>query len=142
MLFNILVTVLLIPLTILSSIIASKLDKSDVNGSINPKADNSEYAFATLVTGTGDGYVKGAIVLAQSLIEVKSKLPRYVLLTPDVPESSRDLLSKFYYIVDVTSIICNHVVPFVPNGKLTEAQYDQLGSNYKNMIRLNSKTCK
>ena len=55
----------------------------------------------TLITGKGEGYIKGAITLAQSLIEVKSKLKRYVMIISDVLESSRTALLKFYELIEV-----------------------------------------
>ena len=99
----------------------------------------SQYALVTLITGKDEGYIKGAITLAQSLIEVKSQLKRYVMITPDVLESSRAVLLKFYELIEVKPIICRHVL--FGHKQLTEAEYDILGENFKLEIKRFSTTC-
>ena len=131
---------LFILIYILSFLFATKtLSKSVKKSKTTHSNENSDNAFVTMITGKGEGYVSGAITLAQSLIEVKSKLPRYVMVTPDVPESSRESLSKFYSVVDVKPIICNHVI--MGNRKLTEAEYDIMGETFKKTIQTFSTTC-
>lgn len=100
---------------------------------------SNDYALVTLITGTNNGYIMGAVALAQSLIEVNSKLKRYAMVTPHVPKSSRETLTKYFSLVEVKPIICNHVI--LKDRKLTDAEYDLMGAVYKERIKLFSKTC-
>lgn len=56
---------------------------------------NKLYAYVTLVM-LGDRYIPAAIVLAQSLIKLNSQADKVVLITPDVSEDGKKILSKFF----------------------------------------------
>jgi hypothetical protein len=75
---------------------------------------NNIYAYVTLVM-LGDAYIPAAIVLAQSLINSGSEADRVVLVTNDVSEEGKNILSMFF----------NHVIPItyieIPNWR-TEKQ--------------------
>lgn len=75
---------------------------------------NNIYAYVTLVM-LGDAYIPAAIVLAQSLINTGSEADRVVLITNDVSEEGKQILSMFF----------NHVIPItyveIPNWR-TEKQ--------------------
>jgi len=75
---------------------------------------NNIYAYVTLVM-LGDSYIPAAIVLAQSLINSGSEADRVVLVTNDVSEEGKQILSMFF----------NHVIPItyieIPNWR-TEKQ--------------------
>ena len=72
------------------------------------------------------GYSAGAIALGQSLIDVDSKLTRVVLVTPEVEEFNRLLLAKFWKVVDVEPIPCNHKL----DPSITSQEFDLKGENY------------
>jgi hypothetical protein len=61
---------------------------------------NNIYAYVTLVM-LGNTYIPAAIVLAQSLINTGSEADRVVLVTNDVSEEGKNILSMFF----------NHVIP-------------------------------
>jgi len=75
---------------------------------------NNIYAYVTLVM-LGDAYISAAIVMAQSLINTGSEADRIVLVTNDVTEEGKNILSMFF----------NHVIPItyieIPNWR-TEKQ--------------------
>lgn len=75
---------------------------------------NNIYAYVTLIM-LGDAYIPAAIVLAQSLINSGSEADRVVLVTNDVSEEGKQILSMFF----------NHVIPItyieIPNWR-TEKQ--------------------
>lgn len=75
---------------------------------------NNIYAYVTLIM-LGDSYIPAAIVLAQSLINSGSEADRVVLITNDVTEEGKKILSMFF----------NHVIPItyieIPNWR-TEKQ--------------------
>jgi hypothetical protein len=75
---------------------------------------NNIYAYVTLVM-LGDAYIPAAIVMAQSLINTGSEADRIVLVTNDVSEEGKKILSMFF----------NHVIPItyieIPNWR-TEKQ--------------------
>jgi alpha-N-acetylglucosamine transferase len=75
---------------------------------------NNIYAYVTLVM-LGDAYISAAIVLAQSLINSGSEADRVVMVTNDVTEEGKQILSMFF----------NHVIPItyieIPNWR-TEKQ--------------------
>jgi hypothetical protein len=75
---------------------------------------NNIYAYVTLIM-MGDGYIPAAIVLAQSLINSGSEADRVVLVTNDVTEEGKNILSMFF----------SHVIPItyieIPNWR-TEKQ--------------------
>ena len=75
---------------------------------------NNIYAYVTLIM-MGDGYIPAAIVLAQSLINSGSEADRVVLVTNDVTEEGKRILSMYF----------SHVIPItyieIPNWR-TEKQ--------------------
>jgi glycogenin glucosyltransferase len=63
-----------------------------------------ETAYVTTLCN-GDGYVPGVEALGQSLDRTGTKHPKVVLITPDVPESARQLLSsQGWWIRDIEPI--------------------------------------
>jgi hypothetical protein len=72
------------------------------------------------------GYSAGAIALGQSLVDVGSKLSRVVLVTPEVEDFNRQLMSKFWTIIEIDPIACNHKL----DPSITSEQFDLQGENY------------
>jgi len=65
---------------------------------------NNIYAYVTLVM-LGDLYISAAIVLAQSLINCGSEADRVVLVTNDVSEEGKNILSMFFnHVIEITYI--------------------------------------
>ena len=92
-------------------------------------------AVVTLVTGASSGYTSGAMALGQSLIDVGSKLRRVVMVTPDVDQNSRNLMSDSWEVIEVEPIACNH------KSNLDPAKYDLSNEKYKTGIQRWSATC-
>lgn len=69
-----------------------------------PNMDNNKYAYVTLVM-LGDSYISGAIVLAKSLDYCQSKADKVVLVTPDVSNEGKEILSKYFDLVKVVPYI-------------------------------------
>lgn len=97
-----------------------------------------KHAIVTFVSGDSIGYLAGALTLAQSLIEVLSTLHRVVLVTPDVPQSSRENLAVFWEVRQVDPIVCSHRLN---NFTITEEAYRLLGDKYRQRMQLFSVTC-
>ena len=104
---------------------------------INPK----DHAVVTLVTGERffissfhfiltfsirSGYSAGAIALGQSLVDVGSQLTRVVLVTPEVEDSNRQLMSKLWTVIEIQPIACNHKL----DPSITSDQFDLQGEQY------------
>jgi hypothetical protein len=106
---------------------------------INPK----DHAVVTLVTGERydisnsiriflsysfcrSGYSAGAIALGQSLVDVGSQLARVVLVTPEVEQSNRELMSKLWTVIEIQPIACNHKL----DPSITPDQFDLQGEQY------------
>lgn len=78
--------------------------KCDNEGPYNDPSDmiddkgKKNYAYVTLVM-LGDLYISAAIVLAHSLRKLNTKADLVVLITPDVSESGKRVLSMFYDVI-------------------------------------------
>lgn len=94
-------------------------------------------AVVTLVTGVNSGYVAGANALGQSLIDVKSKLRRVVMVTPEVEISSRRQLSKIWEVIEVQPVDCNHKL----HPSITPDKFDLKGANYQAGLARWKATC-
>ena len=76
------------------------------------KANKDKYAWVTLVM-IGDTYVPGALVLAQSLLELNTRHDTVCMVTPDVSDLARKALALLYTkVVQVPFIACNKLPPF------------------------------
>ena len=89
-------------------------------------------AVVTLVTGKASGYVSGALALGQSLVNVGSRLPRVVMVTPEVETSSRSQLAHLYEVIEVAPITCNHRI----DASVDPKQYDLEGERYKKGVEV------
>ena len=105
------------------------------SGHREPTPDKN--AVVTLVTGVNSGYVAGAIALGQSLVDVKSKLSRVVMVTPEVDQGSRKQMSIFWNVIEVDPIPCNHKL----HPSITPDKYDLKGANYQAGLKRWSATC-
>jgi glycogenin len=92
-------------------------------------------AVVTLVTGASSPYASGAIALGQSLIDVGSKLKRVVMVTPEVEKKTRDSMSRYWEVIEVQPIACNH------QNRLDPKKFDLAGDNYQAGIQRWSATC-
>lgn len=81
------------------------------------------------------GYSSGALALGQSIKDVGSKLHRVVMVTPDVPESSREPLSHLWEVIEIEPIFCNH------KHNLTGDKYDLKGERYQEGLSRWATTC-
>jgi hypothetical protein len=72
------------------------------------------------------GYSAGAIALGQSLVDVGSQLTRVVLVTPEVEDSNRQLMSKLWTVIEIQPIACNHKL----DPSITSDQFDLQGEQY------------
>eukprot|EP01041_Mallomonas_annulata_P008312 gene8312-17110_t len=106
-----------------------------VNGHREPTPDKN--AVVTLVTGVNSGYTAGAIALGQSLKDVKSKLHRIVMVTPEVDQQSRKQMSKVWEVIEVQPIYCNHKM----HPSITPDKFDLSGANYQAGIKRWQSTC-
>ena len=93
---------------------------------------SSRNAVVTLVTGTNSGYVSGALALGQSLFNVRSKLHRVVMVTPDVEETGRALLSSLYEVIEVEPIFCQHKI----DKAVDPLKYDLQGEKYRKGVQV------
>jgi hypothetical protein len=64
--------------------------------------------------------------LGQSLVDAGSKLARVVLVTPEVEDFNRELMSKFWTVIEIQPIACNHKL----DPSITSDQFDLQGENY------------
>jgi alpha-N-acetylglucosamine transferase len=80
-----------------------------------PKKRVPNYAVVTLITGSGTGFLSGAIALGQSLIDHHKNSPvrfdRIAMVTPDVDDSARTSLSnkKLWKVRQIAGHNCNAV---------------------------------
>lgn len=83
---------------------------------------NKLYAYVTLIM-LGDNYIPGAIVLSYSIKRLNSQADLVVLVSPDVSDDGKLLLSTFFDRVIVVDLI------YVPNWR-TKKQKHRLYLNY------------
>jgi glycogenin glucosyltransferase len=69
---------------------------------VNPR----DHALVTLISGERSGYEYGAVALGESLKLVGSKMKRIALVTPEVDEIGRSLLSIHWEVREVEPIYC------------------------------------
>jgi hypothetical protein len=119
------------PMVFMSYILASMMWFIATNAGLEIVYEKT--AMATLVTGSDMGYVNGSLALAQSLIDIGSKLHRIVLVTPSVKKSARKLLRKFYEVIDVPILYCEHRLN---NRTLSDTELSYLGDKYKTRMKL------
>lgn len=105
------------------------------NGYREPSREKN--AVVTLVTGVNSGYVAGAIALGQSLIDVKSKLRRVVMVTPEVESGSKRQLAKIWEVIVVQPVDCNHKL----HPSITPDKFDLKGANYQAGLARWKATC-
>jgi hypothetical protein len=97
----------------------------------------SKNAVVTLVTGTNSGYHTGAIALGQSIIDVGSKLRRVVMVTPEVPATQREEMSKIWEVREVSPIACVHKL----DPSITPDKFDLKGEAYQAGLKRWENTC-
>ena len=73
-------------------------------------------AYVTLLTK--DSYLPGALTLEQSLKSVQSRYPLVVLVTPALPQHTRDALTR-------CGILFREIQPLQPDGGHVTAKYDE-----------------
>jgi hypothetical protein len=73
-------------------------------------------AYVTLLTK--DSYLPGALTLEHSLKSVKSRYPLIVLVTPALPQRTRDALTR-------RNIQFRETQPLQPKGGSVVAEYDE-----------------
>lgn len=103
----------------------------------NAKKARIKNAVVTLVMGTNNGFIMGAIALGQSLIDSGSILKRVVMVTPEVDQRSRRILRKVWDdVVEVEQIDC-----IFKTHPQADAMFDMKGEKWTGTMAKWAPTC-